>query len=59
MAICALILGCAAVSAQKFALVDMDYILRNVPAYEMANEQLNQVSMRWEKEVNELSKEAA
>ena len=45
-------------SAQKFALVDMDYILRNVPAYEMANEQLNQVSLRWEKEVNELTKEA-
>ncbi|MBD5268486.1 MAG: OmpH family outer membrane protein [Bacteroides sp.] len=45
-------------SAQKFALVDMDYVLRNVPAYEMANEQLNQVSQRWEKEVNELSKEA-
>lgn len=44
--------------AQKFALIDMDYILRNVPAYEMANEQLNQVSQRWEKEVNELSKEA-
>lgn len=45
-------------SAQKFALVDMEYILRNVPAYEMANEQLNQVSLRWEKEVNELTKEA-
>ena len=45
-------------SAQKFALVDMDYILRNLPAYEMANEQLNQVSQRWEKEVNELAKEA-
>lgn len=45
-------------SAQKFALVDMDYVLRNVPAYEMANEQLNQVSQRWEKEVVELSKEA-
>lgn len=45
-------------SAQKFALVDMDYILRNVPAYEMANEQLNQSSLRWEKEVNELTKEA-
>ncbi len=43
---------------QKFALVDMEYILRNVPSYEMANEQLNQVSQRWEKEVNELSKEA-
>ena len=45
-------------TAQKFALVDMEYILRNVPSYEMANEQLNQVSQRWEKEVNELSKEA-
>lgn len=49
------VLGC---SAQKFALIDMEYVLRNVPAYEMANEQLNQVSQRWEKEVNELSKEA-
>ena len=43
-------------AAQKFALVDMEYILRNVPSYEMANEQLNQVSQRWEKEVNDLSK---
>ncbi len=50
--------GAGVVSAQKFALVDMDYILRNVPAYEMANEQLNQVSQRWEKEVNQLSQEA-
>ncbi len=58
LAICALVMGCASLSAQKYALVDMDYILRNVPAYEMANEQLNQVSLRWEKEVNELSKEA-
>lgn len=47
-----------AASAQKFALIDMEYILRNVPAYEMANEQLNQVSQRWEKEVNEMTKEA-
>lgn len=50
--------GSLLTSAQKFALVDMDYILRNVPAYEMANEQLNQVSQRWEKEVNELTKKA-
>lgn len=56
-----LVLTVAAVlgaSAQKFALVDMDYILRNVPAYEMANEQLNQISQRWEKEVNQKAKEA-
>ena len=42
-------------SAQKFALVDMEYILRNVPSYEMANEQLNQISARFEKEVNDMS----
>ena len=52
------LMGFGMASAQKFALVDMDYILRNMPSYEMANEQLNQVSQRWEKEVNELSKEA-
>ncbi len=45
-------------SAQKFALIDMEYILKNVPAYEMANEQLNQLSQRWQKEVEATSKEA-
>lgn len=45
-------------SAQKFALVDMEYILKNVPSYEMANEQLNQLSQRWQKEVENKSKEA-
>lgn len=44
--------------AQKFALVDMEYILKNVPAYEMANEQLNQLSQRWQKEVEAKAKEA-
>ena len=27
--------GIAAASAQKFAMVDMEYILRNIPAYEI------------------------
>ena len=27
-------------NAQKFALIDMEYILENIPAYERANEQL-------------------
>ena len=58
LAISLALIGVFAASAQKFALVDMEYILKNVPAYEMANEQLNQVSQRWEKEVYELSKEA-
>lgn len=39
------------VFAQKYALVDMEYILKNVPAYERANEQLNQISKKWESEV--------
>lgn len=58
LALFVVLMGAVMMSAQKFALVDMEYILRNVPAYEMANEQLNQFSQRWEKEVNELSKEA-
>lgn len=45
-------------SAQKFALIDMEYILKNVPAYEMANEQLNQISQRWQKEVEAKATEA-
>jgi outer membrane protein len=42
------------VFAQKYALVDMEYILKNVPAYERANEQLNQISKKWEGEVEAL-----
>ena len=44
--------------AQKFALVDMDYIFKNIPAYERANEQLSQVSRKWQAEVDALSTEA-
>lgn len=44
--------------AQKFALVDMEYILKNIPAYERANEQLNQVSKKWQAEVEALTEEA-
>jgi len=48
----------AMANAQKFAMVDMEYIMKNVPAYETANEQLNQVSKKWQKEVDDLNKEA-
>ena len=47
------------VNAQKFALVDMQYILKNIPAYERANEQLNQVSRKWQAEVEALNTEAS
>ncbi len=53
------IVACAFMaSAQKFALVDMEYILKNIPSYEMANEQLNQISLRWQKEVEAKAAEA-
>ena len=55
-----IILCASAVSmqAQKFALMDMDYILKNIPAYERANEQLSQVSKKWQAEVDALTTEA-
>lgn len=46
-------------SAQKYALVDMEYILGHIPAYERANEQLNQVSKKWQAEVEALNTEAS
>ena len=46
-------------NAQKFALVDMEYILKNIPAYERANEQLNQTSKKWQAEVEALNTEAS
>ena len=45
-------------NAQKFALLDMEYILKNIPAYERANEQLNQASKKWQAEVEALNTEA-
>lgn len=57
----ALMLICAfgaETQAQKFALVDMEYIMSNIPAYERANEQLNQVSRKWQAEVEALENEA-
>ena len=47
-----------AANAQKFALLDMEYILKSIPAYERANEQLNQVSKKWQAEVEALTTEA-
>lgn len=56
-----LLVACAGfitASAQKFALVDMEYIMSNIPAYERASEQLNQVSKKWQAEVEALDNQA-
>lgn len=43
---------CFAGNAQKFAMVDMEYIMKNIPAYETANDQLSQISKKWQAEVD-------
>lgn len=50
--------GIVGVNAQKFALIDMEYILKNIPAYEMANEQLNTISKKWQTEVEAVQQDA-
>jgi outer membrane protein len=44
----------ASLSAQRYAFVDMQYIMSNIPAYEAAQEQLNQLSQKWEKEIKDI-----
>ena len=57
--LCLLVMACCLqANAQKFALIDMEYILANIPAYERANEQLTQVSKRWQAEVEAVDNEA-
>lgn len=47
-----------AAHAQKYALIDMDYIMSNIPAYERAGEQLNQTSKKWQAEVEAVDQQA-
>ncbi len=44
--------------AQKFALIDMEYILKNIPAYESANQQLEEASKQWQAEIEKAGQEA-
>lgn len=37
--------------AQKFAFVDSEYILSNIPSYKSAQEQLDKISAEWQKEI--------
>jgi len=58
--ILSIMLFCSAATtmAQKFAFIDMEYIMKNIPAYEMTNEQLNQLSEKWNAEVDKLQQDA-
>jgi outer membrane protein len=39
--------------AQKYALIDMEYILEKIPAYENANKQMEALSQQWQSEVDD------
>ena len=56
LALAVILFSSTAAMAQKYALIDMDYILKNIPQYEMANEQLDQISKRWQAEVEALAR---
>ena len=44
--------------AQRFALVDMEFILKHIPAYEQANRQMETLSKQWQGEIEAKSDEA-
>lgn len=56
--VCAIAFGTNYAAAQKVAYIDMQYILKNLPQYETANEQLSMISKRWQKEIDALTQEA-
>jgi outer membrane protein len=49
--ISAMILTSAVAVAQKYAFVDSEYIRKNIPAFTKAQDQLDQLSQQWEKEI--------
>lgn len=55
------LLGITTINAQqnqRIAYVDSDYILENIPEYGDAQEEINQLSKQWEKEITALFQEA-
>ena len=53
-----LLSGTAFAKDQSIAYIDMSYILKNLPQYEQANEQLTMLSKRWQKEIDAAQQEA-
>ena len=45
-------------NAQKFALIDMEYIMEKIAAYQKATEQLDQSSRVWQAELERIADEA-
>ena len=45
-----------AANAQKFALIDTEYIMKNIPAAQSANEQMQEATKKYQSEVEALAK---
>ncbi len=48
-----ILLATSFASAQKYAFVDSEYIKKNIPAFNTAQDQLDKLSKQWEKEVSD------
>lgn len=51
-----LIFGLTFVNAQRFGYVDTKYVLEKMPEYKKAQDEINQLSDAWEKEIKEMAK---
>lgn len=46
-------------NAQKFALLDMEYIMKNIPSYKIMNKQLEDQSKKWQSEITKIENEVS
>ena len=52
--ILSLVIGlCTVAAAQRYAVVDTKYILDKLPEYKAAQKQLDQISIQWQKEIDD------
>lgn len=56
--VCLIAAGSLTAGAQTFALIDMDYILERIPAYQKAVDQIDSSAEQWQSEVEKLTNEA-
>ena len=52
------LVGLFSANAQKFALIDMEYITNNIPNYQRATQQLEQLSKQYQQEIERKANEA-
>jgi Outer membrane protein len=53
MVLIALVPGLSEAKAQRYAIVDTRYILEKMPEYKEAQKALDQISLQWQKEIDE------